>query len=230
MHKPFCFLFLSPWLECVCLDLSPEGKAVYLWSLTSYPPRTAGLPPYIPCPTCKKPSLVPFVREMSVDHVVVLWLWSFHTSSTLDVFCVEWIFDIGHLLTVYFRVRLWSAGVKLHSVRVSDIQPLSLFFWCYMLIHPCNVFCSGRLMQGKSQSSFSVTYKNMKKSPSLQSLDDLSIDSYMMEDCDTYSLLERGMILELKVTTRWHYCNIHWGVCYTFVDVFCIQHRFVNHK
>lgn len=50
---------------------------------------------------------------------------------------------------------------------------------------------SGRLMQGKSQSSFSVTYKNMKKSPSLQSLDDVSIDSYLMEDCDTYSLLER---------------------------------------
>nr|XP_055045976.1 UHRF1-binding protein 1-like isoform X2 [Misgurnus anguillicaudatus] len=49
----------------------------------------------------------------------------------------------------------------------------------------------GRLMQGKSQSSFSVTYKNMKKSPSLQSLDDVSIDSYLMEDCDTYSLLER---------------------------------------
>ncbi|XP_056604961.1 UHRF1-binding protein 1-like isoform X1 [Triplophysa dalaica] len=50
---------------------------------------------------------------------------------------------------------------------------------------------SGRLIQGKSQSSFAVTYKNMKKSPSLQSLDDFSIDSYMLEDCDTYSLLER---------------------------------------
>ncbi|KAK9975976.1 hypothetical protein ABG768_021201 [Culter alburnus] len=50
---------------------------------------------------------------------------------------------------------------------------------------------SGRLMQGKSQSSFSVSFKNMKKSPSLQSLDDLSIDSYSLEDCDSYSLLER---------------------------------------
>ncbi|RXN21263.1 UHRF1-binding 1-like isoform X2 [Labeo rohita] len=50
---------------------------------------------------------------------------------------------------------------------------------------------SGRLMQGKSQSSFSVSFKNMKKSPSLQSLDDLSIDSYLLEDCDNYSLLER---------------------------------------
>ncbi|TRY82223.1 hypothetical protein DNTS_023866 [Danionella cerebrum] len=49
----------------------------------------------------------------------------------------------------------------------------------------------GRLMQGKSQSSFSVSYKNMKKSPSLQSLDDVSIDSYFLEDCDSYSLLER---------------------------------------
>ncbi|KAM6896404.1 bridge-like lipid transfer protein family member 3B isoform 2-T2 [Lycodopsis pacificus] len=50
---------------------------------------------------------------------------------------------------------------------------------------------SGRLMRDRSQSSFSVSYKNMKKSPSLQSLDNISIDSYMMEDGDTYSLLER---------------------------------------
>ncbi|XP_016390410.1 bridge-like lipid transfer protein family member 3B isoform X2 [Sinocyclocheilus rhinocerous] len=51
---------------------------------------------------------------------------------------------------------------------------------------------SGRLIQGKSQSSFSVSFsKIMKKSPSLQSLDDLSIDSYSLEDCDSYSLLER---------------------------------------
>uniref|UniRef100_A0A673A5W2 Uncharacterized protein n=1 Tax=Sphaeramia orbicularis TaxID=375764 RepID=A0A673A5W2_9TELE len=46
--------------------------------------------------------------------------------------------------------------------------------------------------QYRSQSSFSVSYKNMKKSPSLQSLDNISIDSYLMEDGDTYSLLERG--------------------------------------
>nr|XP_046185089.1 UHRF1-binding protein 1-like isoform X3 [Oncorhynchus gorbuscha] len=52
---------------------------------------------------------------------------------------------------------------------------------------------SGRLMRERSQSSFSVSYKNMKKTPSLQSLDNLSIDSYLMEDgdTDTYSLLER---------------------------------------
>ncbi|XP_031714638.1 bridge-like lipid transfer protein family member 3B isoform X1 [Anarrhichthys ocellatus] len=49
----------------------------------------------------------------------------------------------------------------------------------------------GRLMRDRSQSSFSVSYKNMKKSPSLQSLDNISIDSYVMEDGDTYSLLER---------------------------------------
>lgn len=50
---------------------------------------------------------------------------------------------------------------------------------------------SGRLMRDRSQSSFSVSYKNMKKSPSLQSLDNISIDSYMMEEADAYSLLER---------------------------------------
>ncbi|XP_070976733.1 bridge-like lipid transfer protein family member 3B isoform X2 [Oncorhynchus clarkii lewisi] len=51
----------------------------------------------------------------------------------------------------------------------------------------------GRLMRERSQSSFSVSYKNMKKTPSLQSLDNLSIDSYLMEDgdTDTYSLLEK---------------------------------------
>lgn len=50
---------------------------------------------------------------------------------------------------------------------------------------------SGRLMRDRSQSSFSVSYKNMKKSPSLQSLDNISIDSSLMEDGDTYSLLDR---------------------------------------
>uniref|UniRef100_A0A673A3U9 Uncharacterized protein n=1 Tax=Sphaeramia orbicularis TaxID=375764 RepID=A0A673A3U9_9TELE len=57
----------------------------------------------------------------------------------------------------------------------------------------------------RSQSSFSVSYKNMKKSPSLQSLDNISIDSYLMEDGDTYSLLERGAANAL------HY-NIEEGV------------------
>uniref|UniRef100_A0A8C2B6V6 UHRF1 binding protein 1-like n=1 Tax=Cyprinus carpio TaxID=7962 RepID=A0A8C2B6V6_CYPCA len=58
----------------------------------------------------------------------------------------------------------------------------------------------GRLIQGKSQSSFSVSFsKIMKKSPSLQSLDDLSNDSYSLEDCDSYSLLERGTSFALEV-------------------------------
>ncbi|XP_028811210.1 bridge-like lipid transfer protein family member 3B isoform X2 [Denticeps clupeoides] len=49
----------------------------------------------------------------------------------------------------------------------------------------------GRLMRDRSQTNFAVSFKNMKKSPSLQSLDNISIDSYLLEDCDAYSLLER---------------------------------------
>uniref|UniRef100_A0A8C6UHU3 UHRF1 binding protein 1-like n=1 Tax=Neogobius melanostomus TaxID=47308 RepID=A0A8C6UHU3_9GOBI len=52
------------------------------------------------------------------------------------------------------------------------------------------IFYFGRLMRDRSQSNFSVTYKNMKKSPSLQSLDNISIDS-CMEDGDPYNLLEK---------------------------------------
>ncbi|MCJ8736272.1 hypothetical protein PDJAM_G00257060 [Pangasius djambal] len=57
---------------------------------------------------------------------------------------------------------------------------------------------SGRLMRDRSQSTFSVTYKNMKKSPSLQSLDNISIDSSLLEDYDSYSLLERGFKVALS--------------------------------
>lgn len=67
------------------------------------------------------------------------------------------------------------------------------FFTSATFSSACVCVCySGRLMRDRSQSSFSVSYKNMKKSPSLQSLDNLSIDSYLMEDGDNYSLLERG--------------------------------------
>ncbi|XP_053498284.1 UHRF1-binding protein 1-like isoform X4 [Ictalurus furcatus] len=60
---------------------------------------------------------------------------------------------------------------------------------------------SGRLMRDRSQSNFSVGYKNMK-SPSLQSLDNISLDSSLLEDYDSYSMLERDdvSISGFKVT------------------------------
>uniref|UniRef100_A0A671MQD9 UHRF1-binding protein 1-like n=1 Tax=Sinocyclocheilus anshuiensis TaxID=1608454 RepID=A0A671MQD9_9TELE len=82
-----------------------------------------------------------------------------------------------------------AAGEGARKVDHTDIL-IHSHTHCFLLF--VHVLCSGRLIQGKSQSSLSVTFKNMKKSPSLQSLDDLSIDSYLLEDCDSYSLLERG--------------------------------------
>uniref|UniRef100_A0A8C2E2G3 UHRF1 binding protein 1-like n=1 Tax=Cyprinus carpio TaxID=7962 RepID=A0A8C2E2G3_CYPCA len=84
-----------------------------------------------------------------------------------------------------------------------------------------HVLCSGRLIQGKSQSSISVSFKNMKKSPSLQSLDDFSIDSYLLEDCDSYSLLERGTCtLEHNVLLV---CILLWESFIMFVSVLVLK-------
>uniref|UniRef100_A0A671MNS1 UHRF1-binding protein 1-like n=1 Tax=Sinocyclocheilus anshuiensis TaxID=1608454 RepID=A0A671MNS1_9TELE len=82
--------------------------------------------------------------------------------------------NVFELFCITFGVFYVSTDILIHS-----------HTHCFLLF--VHVLCSGRLIQGKSQSSLSVTFKNMKKSPSLQSLDDLSIDSYLLEDCDSYN-------------------------------------------
>uniref|UniRef100_A0A673Z9K7 Bridge-like lipid transfer protein family member 3B n=1 Tax=Salmo trutta TaxID=8032 RepID=A0A673Z9K7_SALTR len=98
------------------------------------------------------------------------------------------------------RAQGYSNQIQaLRSTVLLFFFPLTLLPHSHSLLFVCFCLCvcsSGRLMRERSQSSFSVSYKNMKKTPSLQSLDNLSIDSYLMEDgdTDTYSLLERAAV------------------------------------
>uniref|UniRef100_A0A8K9VB16 Bridge-like lipid transfer protein family member 3B n=1 Tax=Oncorhynchus mykiss TaxID=8022 RepID=A0A8K9VB16_ONCMY len=90
----------------------------------------------------------------------------------------------------------WETGRRAIHIQALRSTVLLFFFPLTLLSHSLCLCSSGRLMRERSQSSFSVSYKNMKKTPSLQSLDNLSIDSYLMEDgdTDTYSLLERAAV------------------------------------
>uniref|UniRef100_A0A8B9R7J9 Chorein N-terminal domain-containing protein n=1 Tax=Astyanax mexicanus TaxID=7994 RepID=A0A8B9R7J9_ASTMX len=100
-------------------------------------------------------------------------------------------YKYSHLEHVFAENEKWSNnekdGVCIHEHTLTGV---------------CCVCFSGRLMRDRSQSSFSVSYKNMKKSPSLQSLDNISIDSYLLEDCDSYSLMERAPLSEPSVPER----------------------------
>ncbi|XP_061663109.1 UHRF1-binding protein 1-like isoform X2 [Syngnathoides biaculeatus] len=96
---------------------------------------------------------------------------------------------------------LQSASRKGSLSVVSDLLSSSSTSRSTSLYSMSNI---GRLMRDRSQSNFSVSYKNTKKSPSLQSLDNVSIDSYLLEDGDSYSLLERDdmSISGFKATTE----------------------------
>uniref|UniRef100_H3D1I3 Bridge-like lipid transfer protein family member 3B n=1 Tax=Tetraodon nigroviridis TaxID=99883 RepID=H3D1I3_TETNG len=93
---------------------------------------------------------------------------------------------------IHFYRRYADRAAERREFTMSGIISIKEITGFRVLMTSCLLCCSGRLMRDRSQSSFSVSYKNMKKSPSLQSLDSISIDSYLMEDGDTYSLLERG--------------------------------------
>ncbi|KAI5614928.1 UHRF1-binding protein 1-like isoform X3, partial [Silurus asotus] len=91
-----------------------------------------------------------------------------------------------------YNSSLWGLNVTSKSTGTVSLHG-SEKLRCYI----CNdsLFCNGRLMKDRSQSAYSVKYMNMK-SPSLQSLDNISMDSSIIEDFDERGTLQNPEFFE----------------------------------